>query len=82
MPSHNHSAGADTQGSHTHSIRAANGLGAGTGLIIGTYNADNTAVAYYSGNHSHVINIGNTGNNQFHNNMPPYRIVMCWRRIS
>lgn len=37
------------------------------------------------GNHSHTVplhNTNNTGNNQPHNNMPPYIVKYCWERVS
>lgn len=44
---------------------------------------DNSTIYYdkvdFNSTHSH--NIGNTGGNQPHNNMPPYKSVYAWQRV-
>lgn len=60
--------------SHSHSIyRAGNGGGNwdGSGLAGSPKNS-------YAGN----INSGSTGNNESHNNLPPYRNVIFYRRTA
>ncbi len=35
-----------------------------------------------SGNHTHTITINNSGSGSAHSNMPPYRVVNIWERVS
>lgn len=44
--------------------------------------ARNKGTTLSAGNHSHTININNTGSSQSHNNMQPYLAVYMWKRVS
>lgn len=35
-----------------------------------------------NGSHAHTVTVGNTGNSNNHNNMPPYLAVNIWKRIA
>ena len=70
---HSHSAGSSGAGDHTHFITVNSG-GAHTHNISGTANS--------AGAHSHSITVSNTGNDQAHNNMPPFLAVNMWRRTA
>ena len=66
--------------SHNHTIEAWSdkGVPAGSTLHgIADYNSTNWYNYNYIGN-----NIGNTGGNQPHNNMPPYKVVYIWERTA
>lgn len=87
MPSHNHPASVDTQGQHIHSmtfIRYAgqgysNNVGWGSDEVSQGSATLNTAQA---GSHTHTVNIGNSGGQQAHNNVPPYAVAHIWQRVS
>ena len=70
---HSHSAGSSGAGDHTHFITVNSG-GAHTHNISGTANS--------AGAPFHSITVSNTGNDQAHNNMPPYLAVNMWRRTA
>lgn len=44
--------------------------------------ARNKGTTLSAGNHSHTININNTGSSQSHNNMQPYLAVYMWKRTA
>lgn len=75
MPYHSHSASADYQGVHSHGVPggAANTSSSGT---PGVYVAQ---VAYTytdaAGSHTHNISVAYAGNNEAHQNMPPFLLV-------
>ena len=82
MPNHNHSAAADTQGAHSHTLtwqgttaRDPNYDTFVTGTASGASPHTTAASLSIAGAHSHVISIGATGGGQAHNNMPPYNSV-------
>lgn len=88
MPSHGHTGSTDTSGSHSHGVRNdGSNYGTGTNLFSGwssNYNdtADRSVQFTYSygggdaltedGSHSHNISINSSGNDQSHENRPPY----------
>nr|DAP07342.1 MAG TPA: hyaluronidase [Bacteriophage sp.] len=85
LPSHNHTATISTNGEHNHGLpTTGNYNGGGTGYDDGGGNNPNYTRCYTSinGNHSHTININNTGSSRSHNNMQPYLSVYMWKRTS
>lgn len=84
MPSHTHSASSNWTGEHTHNIAYRWDNDDGTGwLKSGTTNtAENYKQTQSAGGHSHSISVGNTGNNNAHNNMQPYISCYLWKRIA
>ena len=84
MPVHTHSAWADAQGNHNHSITPKTGRDSSSNISASYSNSYNAGTAYteYNGNHSHNIGIGNTGSSQSHNIMQPYLAIYIWKRIA
>ena len=83
LPAHNHSASTNTTGAHTHTYTWRNTQG-WVGSKSATSVWENTATnnTGSSGNHSHTVTINNTGNNNAHNNIPPYLAIYMWKRIA
>ena len=92
LPSHGHSASTNTTGNHYHGTVWTEGNYNVWGLYDGNCNhrgmgagndwdnaLPNTST---NGNHSHTVNISNTGSNQSHNNIQPYLAVYMWKRLS
>ena len=81
LPSHTHVANSSWAGEHNHLTNVfteykGNHGGAATGNNATEYNQ----VTSNSGGHSHIINIGNTGNSSYHENRPPYIVIYRFRR--
>lgn len=76
LPSHHHSGTTDTDGSHNHSFTGAKkgGDGSATGST-NDYYAAFTRTTASAGNHNHSFTTNNTGNNQPHENRPPYFVL-------
>lgn len=92
MPSHGHSASTNTTGNHHHGTVWTEGTYNVWGLYnsstnnrgMGAGNDYDNALPNTStdGNHSHTVNISNTGSNQSHNNLQPYLVVYIWQRTA
>ena len=85
LPAHNHTASTNTTGNHTHQFQLY-GPNGNTNMNFpsdfDTNYARNKGTTLSAGNHSHTININNTGSSQSHNNMQPYLTVYMWKRVS
>ena len=85
LPAHNHTASTNTTGNHTHQFQLY-GPNGNTNMNFpsdfDTNYARNKGTTLSAGNHSHTININNTGSSQSHNNMQPYLAVYMWKRVS
>ena len=92
IPSHNHTASTNTTGNHHHGTVWTEGNYNVWGLYnsstnhrgMGAGNDYDNALPNTStdGNHSHTVNISNTGSNQSHNNLQPYLVVYIWQRTA
>lgn len=92
IPSHNHTASTNTTGNHHHGTVWTEGSYNVWGLYnsstnhrgMGAGNDYDNALPNTStdGNHSHTVNISNTGSNQSHNNLQPYLVVYIWQRTA
>ena len=85
LPAHNHTASTNTTGNHTHQFQLY-GPNGNTNMNFpsdfDTNYARNKGTTLSAGNHSHTININNTGSSQSHNNMQPYLAVYMWKRTA
>jgi len=82
IPSHSHnvSGSTDTKGNHYHYSGITYGYGSNTRVsqaMQPVKNFDNSIYTNEAGNHTHNFNVnsGSTGNNQAHENMPPYYVL-------
>lgn len=79
IPSHNHTATADTSGSHSHDGLAVSGAG---GNVFGNgTNAAGTSAVTTSGAHSHGITVNSTGGGQSHANVQPSAVATCYIKL-
>ena len=74
-----------SSGNHTHQFQLY-GPNGNTNMNFpsdfDTNYARNKGTTLSAGNHSHTININNTGSSQSHNNMQPYLAVYMWKRTA
>lgn len=84
MPSHKHEATTDTTGNHTHPIPlyTVQGGGQAGGPKYDPNHVINNGTSGISGNHSHIVTVNNTGDDNAHNNMQPYYTCYMWRRTA
>ena len=85
LPTHNHTASTNTTGNHTHQFQLYGPNGDTHMNFPSDYDtnyARNKGTTLSAGNHSHTININNTGSSQSHNNMQPYLTVYMWKRTA
>ena len=85
LPAHNHTASTNTTGNHTHQFQLYGPNGDTNRNFPSDYDtnyARNKGTTLSAGNHSHTININNTGSSQSHNNMQPYLTVYMWKRTA
>ena len=88
MPSHSHSASVSDNGAHTHQIGTDKDTFYSTSGQCWSVHNSSSGAAYMNGTtssagrHSHTVTIGNTGEGQAHNNMPPYLTVYIWERVA
>ncbi len=85
LPNINLSGTTNISGSHTHNTNSNQGMVKQTGLNTMPHAADNSPneLDVYNayplpndGSHSHNVTIPNLGNDEAHNNLPPYRVVL------
>lgn len=72
-----HTLTVDEMPSHNHSVYGWGYNSGGENAEYGNHAGGNRQEELYS-----WLNIGNTGGNQPHNNMPPYLTVYMWKRIA
>ena len=85
LPSHNHTGSTNTTGEHTHQFQLYGPNGYTHLNFPSDYDtnyARDKGTTLSAGNHSHTININNTGSSQSHNNMQPYLAVYMWKRTA
>lgn len=95
IPSHSHSgttAIKNLEGKFSSTINMSRGYYNGTGIVnlysagtsyIGGGGADSNWLRNYEidASHNHTFTTSNTGDNEAHNNMPPYLAVYMWKRV-
>ncbi|WP_378179152.1 hypothetical protein [Aquimarina sp. SS2-1] len=76
LPAHSHTGTTDEKGEHSHNFTGAakRGDGSGTGSSNDYYKPF-ARTTEASGKHRHGFNTNNTGNNQPHENRPPYFVL-------
>jgi hypothetical protein len=81
MASHSHGAGCSTNGAHHHTFDVtANRVSGQSAEWAGKAGSGwETSTA---GDHSHTVTIDTTGNNQAHENRPPYQVINRWKRTA
>lgn len=88
LPSHSHFGSSSSAGNHSHSFYGistptqADNPGVGAALHASATGWTQSNRISTSGAHSHSITINNAGNNQAHNNIPPYLSIYIWKRIN
>ena len=85
LPAHNHTASTNTTGNHTHQFQLYGPNGDTHMNFPSDYDtnyARSKGTTLSAGNHSHTININNTGSSQPHNNIQPYIAVYIWKRVN
>ena len=89
MPSHNHTASTNSAGTHKHNIKLSVSLGDSWGDYNGAAHKgrggdkqNKSEPIQNAGAHSHTVTVNSTGNNQAHNNLPPYVSVYIFRRTA
>jgi microcystin-dependent protein len=78
MPVHNHTSSMSSAGSHTHTVTGPSGCTNGVfSSSSGCYMSDTpTSVTTNSaGSHTHSLSINDTGNDEAHENRPPYYVL-------
>lgn len=85
LPAHNHSASTNTTGNHNHGFQMYTYNGSTNDNYPSSFDTNRPGIYKYTdnnGNHSHTVNINNTGSNQAHNNIQPYISCYIWKRVS
>ena len=77
IPLHAHNKLLTLANTYEITYRNAEALEKGQSAAIGTKKAEETYPTGYT-----AINTGDAGGNQPHNNMPPYEVAYCWKRIA
>ena len=89
LPSHSHAASTNSAGTHKHNITLSVSLGDSWGDYNGAAHKgrgddkqNKSEPIQNAGAHSHTVTVNSTGNNQVHNNLPPYVSVYIFKRTS
>lgn len=82
LASHSHVASCSTDGNHTHTVSDIITRGSDQNAGAGGSNYWSNRTTSTDGAHSHIITINTTGNNQAHENRPPYTVVIRWKRTA
>lgn len=95
LPKHSHgipalSGATNGAGAHSHSVNGTSANNGGSGVLCETWankSNDRNGSTSGVGNHTHTVTTNasttnETGNNDAHNNMPPYLTINIWKRIN
>lgn len=83
LAAHSHVATCSVNGNHNHGVpNNDNSSGRGQAVDGGASQRQFYTWTTNSGNHTHTVEIKDTGGNQRHENRPPYTVVNRWKRTA